>query len=258
MIILFTVTLFIPNRYSNYYIYLCLSFAHRSKHNVLNTATPNINVALPANHRSSHRDTTCTVINWIPLSTIHLPPPHVHYINMEHPNNGAAAVCRKCISRSIVLVLLVVILVTSCTSATVHAVPAASSDAAATSPSASSSSDIPDSNVTSRNTNSTISSKDSTGSGQQQPPEHHIPLVRLPSNTLLKYSAYKDVSILHFRIPSDTRTALFSFKAYEESRSAFRKFTRISSYSYIFVPTYIYIFKLLPHIPRTCFLPLLG
>lgn len=51
-----------------------------------------------------------------------------------------------------------------------------------------------------------------------------IPLVRLPSNTLLKYTAYKDVSILHFRIPSDTRTALFSFKAYEESKSAFRKY----------------------------------
>lgn len=51
-----------------------------------------------------------------------------------------------------------------------------------------------------------------------------IPLVRLPSNTLLKYTAYKDVSILHFRIPSDTRTAYFSFKAYEEKKSAFRKF----------------------------------
>jgi len=50
-----------------------------------------------------------------------------------------------------------------------------------------------------------------------------IPLVRLPSNTLLKYTSYKDVSILHFRIPADTRTALFSFKAYEESKSAFRK-----------------------------------
>lgn len=54
--------------------------------------------------------------------------------------------------------------------------------------------------------------------------EGQIPLVRLPSNTLLKYSAYKDVSILHFRIPTETRTALFSFKAYEESKSAFRKF----------------------------------
>lgn len=54
--------------------------------------------------------------------------------------------------------------------------------------------------------------------------EGQIPLVRLPSNTLLKYSAYKDVSILHFRIPTETRTALFSFKAYEESKGAFRKF----------------------------------
>lgn len=52
-----------------------------------------------------------------------------------------------------------------------------------------------------------------------------IPIVRLPSNTLLKYTAYKDVSILHFRIPKDTRTALFSFKAYEESKSAFCKYT---------------------------------
>lgn len=50
-----------------------------------------------------------------------------------------------------------------------------------------------------------------------------IPLVRLPSNTLLKYTAYKDVSIQHFRIPIDTRSALFSFKSYEESKSAFRK-----------------------------------
>ncbi|XP_037030331.1 uncharacterized protein LOC119070122 [Bradysia coprophila] len=50
-----------------------------------------------------------------------------------------------------------------------------------------------------------------------------IPLVRLPSNTLLKYTAYKDVSILHFRIPSDTRTAYFSFKAYEEKKSAFQR-----------------------------------
>ncbi|EDS41525.1 conserved hypothetical protein [Culex quinquefasciatus] len=50
-----------------------------------------------------------------------------------------------------------------------------------------------------------------------------IPLERLPSNTLLKYTAYKDVSILHFRIPTDTRTAFFSFKAYEESKSAFQR-----------------------------------
>lgn len=55
--------------------------------------------------------------------------------------------------------------------------------------------------------------------------EGQIPLERLPSNTLLKYTAYKDVSILHFRIPTDTRTAFFSFKAYEESKSAFRKYS---------------------------------
>lgn len=51
------------------------------------------------------------------------------------------------------------------------------------------------------------------------------PLVRMPSNTLLKYTAYKDVSILHFRIPTDTLSAVFSFKAYEESKSAFSKYS---------------------------------
>lgn len=63
---------------------------------------------------------------------------------------------------------------------------------------------------------------------QQQQDQIHqhrpIPLVRLPSNTLLKYTAYKDVSILHFRVPTDTRSAYFSFKANEETRSAFRKY----------------------------------
>ncbi|XP_055371744.1 uncharacterized protein LOC129605811 [Condylostylus longicornis] len=54
-------------------------------------------------------------------------------------------------------------------------------------------------------------------------PKDQVALVRLPSNTLLKYTAYKDVSILHFRIPPDTRTALFTFKAYEESKSAFQR-----------------------------------
>ena len=49
---------------------------------------------------------------------------------------------------------------------------------------------------------------------------HSIPLVRLPSNTLLKYTAYKDVSIQHFLIPMDSRSAMFSFKSYEESKSA--------------------------------------
>lgn len=55
--------------------------------------------------------------------------------------------------------------------------------------------------------------------------QEQIPLVRLPSNTLLKYTAYKDVSILHFVVPTDTRTAYFNFKAYEETKSAFRKST---------------------------------
>lgn len=64
--------------------------------------------------------------------------------------------------------------------------------------------------------------------------EGQIPLVRLPSNTLLKYSAYKDVSILHFRIPTETRTALFSFKAYEESKSAFRKFYYFFLFKFLF------------------------
>lgn len=52
-------------------------------------------------------------------------------------------------------------------------------------------------------------------------PKDQTLLVRLPSNTLLKYNSYKDVSILHFRVPDDTRTAMFSFKASEESKSAF-------------------------------------
>lgn len=63
------------------------------------------------------------------------------------------------------------------------------------------------------------------GSGSGGGGNGEIPLVRLPSNTLLKYTAYKDVSILHFHIPADTRTANFNFKAYEETKSAFRKYT---------------------------------
>lgn len=55
-------------------------------------------------------------------------------------------------------------------------------------------------------------------------PKDQTLIVRLPSNTLLKYTAYKDVSILHFRIPHDTRTAFFTFKGFEESKSAFRKY----------------------------------
>lgn len=71
---------------------------------------------------------------------------------------------------------------------------------------------------------------------QQEQIYHHrpIPLVRLPSNTLLKYTAYKDVSILHFRVPTDTRFAYFSFKANEETRSAFREYKiRINSHTYL-------------------------
>lgn len=66
--------------------------------------------------------------------------------------------------------------------------------------------------------NNITNSSSNSNQGQQK-----IPLVRLPSNSLLKYTAYKDVSILHFRIPFDTRTAYFSFKAYEEGKGAFRK-----------------------------------
>lgn len=78
------------------------------------------------------------------------------------------------------------------------------------------------SSTSSTNTNS--SSNNSNDSNNNITNEKQIPLVRLPSNTLLKYTAYKDVSILHFRIPVDTQTALFSFKAYEESKSAFSKY----------------------------------
>lgn len=62
-------------------------------------------------------------------------------------------------------------------------------------------------------------SEDAVLDSQQQ----QIPLVRLPSNTLLKYTAYKDVSIQHFLIPMDSRNVMFSFKAYEESKSALSK-----------------------------------
>lgn len=71
------------------------------------------------------------------------------------------------------------------------------------------------------NVNSNRSSK--SGSSEvfeEQQNGHQIPLVRLPSNTLLKYTAYKDVSIQHFLIPMDTRSAMFSFKSNEESKSA--------------------------------------
>lgn len=68
-----------------------------------------------------------------------------------------------------------------------------------------------------------LSNADDVQDTQQQQQQHQIPLVRLPSNTLLKYTAYKDVSIQHFLVPMDTRSVLFSFKAYEESKSALSK-----------------------------------
>ncbi|ALC46842.1 CG13654 [Drosophila busckii] len=48
-------------------------------------------------------------------------------------------------------------------------------------------------------------------------------IVRLPSNTLMKYTSYKDVSILHFHVPMDSRDAYFTFKAFEEAKSAFQR-----------------------------------
>lgn len=77
-------------------------------------------------------------------------------------------------------------------------------------------------NIHSNNNPATFTSEDIQNS-------HQIPLVRLPSNTLLKYTAYKDVSIQHFLIPMDTRNALFSFKAYEESKSALSKSCSINN-----------------------------
>ncbi|XP_004524302.1 uncharacterized protein LOC101456267 isoform X1 [Ceratitis capitata] len=53
-------------------------------------------------------------------------------------------------------------------------------------------------------------------------PKDHKLVERLPLNILQKYTSYKDVSILHFRVPQDTRTAAFAFKAYEETKSSFR------------------------------------
>ncbi|XP_075147376.1 uncharacterized protein LOC142221510 [Haematobia irritans] len=58
--------------------------------------------------------------------------------------------------------------------------------------------------------------------GQDQHNDFATLSVRLPSNILLKYSSYKDVAILHFLVPSDTRRALFTFKAREEAKSVFQ------------------------------------
>lgn len=53
------------------------------------------------------------------------------------------------------------------------------------------------------------------------------PVIRLPSNSLIKYTAYRDVSILHFQVPRDTRTLHYSFRAHEEFKSAFRKYSKL-------------------------------
>lgn len=57
-------------------------------------------------------------------------------------------------------------------------------------------------------------------------PEDQELVVRLPSNSLLKYTSYKDVSILHFDVPPDSRTAYFTFKAFEDPKSAFREYCK--------------------------------
>lgn len=53
-----------------------------------------------------------------------------------------------------------------------------------------------------------------------------VPVLRLPANTLLKYTSYKDVSILHYQLPANVKTAYFTFKAVEESKSAFREYIK--------------------------------
>ncbi|XP_054086827.1 uncharacterized protein LOC105219972 isoform X3 [Zeugodacus cucurbitae] len=58
---------------------------------------------------------------------------------------------------------------------------------------------------------------------QLMTPKNQTLIVRLPLNTLLKYTDYKDISILHFKVPDDTRTAFFGFKAYEEGKSTFHR-----------------------------------
>lgn len=65
-----------------------------------------------------------------------------------------------------------------------------------------------------RSMNSGVNSVPSTGSIPS-------PIIRLPSNSLIKYTAYRDVSILHFQVPRDTRTLHYSFRAHEEFKSAF-------------------------------------
>lgn len=66
------------------------------------------------------------------------------------------------------------------------------------------------------------------------------PIIRLPSNSLIKYTAYRDVSILHFQVPRDTRTLFYSFRAHEEFKSAFCKYKK---YIYFCVALFMYFYK---------------
>lgn len=73
----------------------------------------------------------------------------------------------------------------------------------------------------------TVTNRTTTGGaaaaapGVMSPSAIPSPIIRLPSNSLIKYTAYRDVSILHFQVPRDTRTLYYSFRAHEEFKSAF-------------------------------------
>lgn len=89
---------------------------------------------------------------------------------------------------------------------------------------------IKDKSININNLNNFNDKIDNTTSKQINPSnDGQIRIVRLPDNILMKYTAYKDVSILHFRIPEDTRTAYFNFKAFDESKSAIRKYLLVLS-----------------------------
>lgn len=76
----------------------------------------------------------------------------------------------------------------------------------------------------SSSTNSSSSAGGNSDSGTTGYGSIPSPTIRLPSNSLIKYTAYRDVSILHFQVPRDTRTLYFSFRAHQEFKSAFCKY----------------------------------
>uniref|UniRef100_A0A0K8W3X1 Transmembrane protein 8B n=3 Tax=Bactrocera latifrons TaxID=174628 RepID=A0A0K8W3X1_BACLA len=78
-------------------------------------------------------------------------------------------------------------------------------------------------NQLSEEENNLIEEIDEGKKGLLMIPKRHTLVVRLPLHTLLKYTAYKDISILHFKVPADTRAAFFAFKAYEEGKSVFHR-----------------------------------